>query len=325
MKVIFLTGHRKSGTTLLSNLLDDVDGLCVYPTDLALLYAYFPKYNNNKYSYKFKHSRLKKIIFKSLKTNLEYSNTIYKFDIKKFTSMFLTKINNNNIDKIEKIIKILIQIYLKYFKKIFEKKRIKYFVLKETSCGYLAKELNSWFPKMKFIQIIRDPRDNYASLKSGLKSHYNKIGEDKLILLSSMINRLQLDFKYIDINRKKFPGRYKIIKFENLVKKPKKTTKEICKFINIKFEKNILKPTILGKGSKGNNYEGVNFKKISKINAGNWKKRINQVETNIIEFFLRDEMLKLKYKFSLKNHDFDSIKDYYSQINQKFYFKDSYR
>ena len=43
MKVIFLTGHRKSGTTLLSNLLDDVDGLCVYPTDLALLYAYFPK------------------------------------------------------------------------------------------------------------------------------------------------------------------------------------------------------------------------------------------------------------------------------------------
>ena len=52
MKVIFLTGHRKSGTTLLSNLLDDVDGLCVYPTDLALLYAYFPKYNNNKYSYK---------------------------------------------------------------------------------------------------------------------------------------------------------------------------------------------------------------------------------------------------------------------------------
>ena len=41
VKIIFLTGHRKYGTTLLSNLLDNVNGLCVYPTDLALLYAYY--------------------------------------------------------------------------------------------------------------------------------------------------------------------------------------------------------------------------------------------------------------------------------------------
>ena len=33
MKVIFLTGHRKSGTTLLSNLLDDVEQWYFNETD----------------------------------------------------------------------------------------------------------------------------------------------------------------------------------------------------------------------------------------------------------------------------------------------------
>ena len=59
---------------------------------------------------------------------------------------------------------------------------------------------NSIFKKkdsIKFIHLIRDPRDNYASLKSGIKSHYSKIGESNLILLSSMINRAKLDFKFI--------------------------------------------------------------------------------------------------------------------------------
>ena len=42
MKIIFLTGHRKSGTTLLSNLLDNVNGLCVYPTDLTYCMLIIP-------------------------------------------------------------------------------------------------------------------------------------------------------------------------------------------------------------------------------------------------------------------------------------------
>ena len=39
---IFLTGHRKSGTTLLKSLIDGHPDINVYPTDLTLLYAYFP-------------------------------------------------------------------------------------------------------------------------------------------------------------------------------------------------------------------------------------------------------------------------------------------
>ena len=39
------------------------------------------------------------------------------------------------------------------------------------------------YPKGKVLHIIRDPRDNYASLKSGAKNYYNKLGESEKKLL----------------------------------------------------------------------------------------------------------------------------------------------
>ena len=44
LPLAFVCGHRKSGTTLLANLLDGHPQLAVYPVDLVLLYAYFPDF-----------------------------------------------------------------------------------------------------------------------------------------------------------------------------------------------------------------------------------------------------------------------------------------
>ena len=62
MKTIFITGHRKSGTTLLSNLFDGHEDFAVYPTDLSLMYAYFPYFNKSSISYKQKIKRIKKYL-----------------------------------------------------------------------------------------------------------------------------------------------------------------------------------------------------------------------------------------------------------------------
>ncbi len=41
---IFLAGHRKSGTSLLHMLFDGHPSLMAYPTDLTVMYAYYPHY-----------------------------------------------------------------------------------------------------------------------------------------------------------------------------------------------------------------------------------------------------------------------------------------
>ena len=45
--LIFLTGHRKSGTTLLHSLFDDHPDIDVYPTDFTFFYSYFPYFTEN--------------------------------------------------------------------------------------------------------------------------------------------------------------------------------------------------------------------------------------------------------------------------------------
>lgn len=40
--LLFICGHRKSGTTLLNHLLDSHPSLAVYPHDISFLYGYFP-------------------------------------------------------------------------------------------------------------------------------------------------------------------------------------------------------------------------------------------------------------------------------------------
>ena len=43
-KVLFITGHRKSGTSMLNNLFDGHEDFLVYPNDITILYAYFPNF-----------------------------------------------------------------------------------------------------------------------------------------------------------------------------------------------------------------------------------------------------------------------------------------
>ena len=43
------------------------------------------------------------------------------------------------------------------------------------------------------VNIIRDPRDNFASIKSGLKKYYEKFGEDNISSLTSTIFRARQD------------------------------------------------------------------------------------------------------------------------------------
>ena len=66
-KILFLTGHRKSGTTMFSNLFDGHEDFLVYPSDICLLYAYYPFFIKSKMSLKKKKDRIFKNIIKGFR------------------------------------------------------------------------------------------------------------------------------------------------------------------------------------------------------------------------------------------------------------------
>tara|TARA_B100000989_G_C19531736_1_gene470390 strand:+ start:2773 stop:3732 length:960 start_codon:yes stop_codon:yes gene_type:complete len=319
MKLIFITGHRRSGSTLLGSLLDDVKGLCVYPGDISILYAYYPHFNNNNYSFTFKIKKIEKIIKKTL--NEREKTVKKKINFENFIKSFISKINNKNIDNIEKILKILISSYLKFYCKKFKKKDIKYFVFKETSCSHLVLKINRYFKDIKFLFILRDPRAIYSSLKSGLNKYYK---EDNLILMESMIKRLSIDDRFITLIKDFLNKKIKIIKYEKLVDNPRKLMREISNFMSIKFDKKSLIPTVLGHKSLGNSYNIV-ISGISKKRKNNWKKSLTFDEINVIELFLQSYFNNFGYTLKNRKIDHEAITKYYNKVNSRFFFIDRFK
>ena len=323
--LLFITGHRKSGTTMFANLFDGHKDFLVYPSDLCLLYAYYPFFIKSKKSFKLKKERILHILSKDLGSVIKSHKISNTFNLKKMLKLVDKKINNRNVNSIKSILKVV----LKSFEDSLKiKRKYKYLVVKETSQDIFFNKLFSKNDKIKFLHLIRDPRDNYASLKSGANKYYKSLGEDENKLLFSLINRAKLDFKFIEINKKIFGDKnYKEIKFEDLTKNPKKTMFKICKFLKIKYNNKLLSPTILGERTKGNNFSGENFYDISTKNVNRWKQRINDDEAKIIEFYFEQELKRYKYKITSKKHEknITAITNFYEWTNYNYFFYDSFK
>ena len=86
-KPIFICGHRKSGTTMLTSLFDDHDDLLVYPSDSMFFYKVFPACLNLD-----KSENIKLVNNNCIKDTLNYEikNVGKKdlFDVKKISKEF---------------------------------------------------------------------------------------------------------------------------------------------------------------------------------------------------------------------------------------------
>ena len=89
---------------------------------------------------------------------------------------------------------------------------------------YVLDKIKKEYPDTKFILNIRDPRDIVSSLYSRFED-WNK-----------SIDRLKKDFEYI----KKFYSFGHLVKYEDIVNNFKDTFIDICKYINMDFDENML-------------------------------------------------------------------------------------
>ena len=317
--LIFLTGHRKSGTTLLHSLFDNHPDIDVYPTDFTFFYSYFPHYTNNLKNKKKLIKRIMHLTNNTINRHFIKNKILTRKDIIFFNKKLLKKLKKINLRSKKSIFRIIID----HWNNLKGKKTKKIVLIKETSQSIYFDEYKKIFPNLKMINIIRDPRDNYASIKSGQKKYYSKIGLSYLQNFANVLFRSRQDLLSCFYNKKN--KRFKFITYENLVKNPKKTMKRLCLFLKIKYSDILINPTFGGNKFYGNNFN-KEFIGISKKNANNWRKRITSEESNIIEFYLSDMLKIYKYKtFSNKikiKKDFSKFNDL---INSKYFFVDSFK
>jgi hypothetical protein len=319
-KLIFLTGHRKGGTTMFHRLFDGHSSLNAYPVDLTVLYAYFPHIISSDASTNELWDRLEKVIFLTLKRELTSHQVSINIDSLK--SLLREKLYDEHLRDPAKIIGAMLSSWIEH-QGLDPTKPI---VVKETSADIYSQEILEWFPNTQFIQLVRDPRDNYAALKAGVNSYYSKMGESEFTTLASLINRSLTDMKMALENPSIIgESRYTAIRFEDLVKDTEGQMKNICTFLDIPFDDHLTKTSFMGTATSGNNHDGQKMTGVSDENISRWKSRISEEEAMIIEFAFRGIMEQFEYLPEFPTKDSArAYAEYYKWSNYHYFFHDPF-
>ncbi|MEF2144719.1 MAG: sulfotransferase [Desulfovibrionaceae bacterium] len=310
---IFLCGHRKSGTTLLLSLMDGHDQLCVYPSDSSFFYAYYPRYAEGEYSEEQRKKRIIETVYAAMESDAVKWKGECALDMKALEKRFYERMQGKECSP-----QILLsEAVFAYHDMYGQPREPLAWVEKTTSTEVYASQVFSWFPNARMIQLLRDPRDNFASLKSGWSARYSKRNEDVRDLMQSHLERAKMAFLMASANQELYgEERYLVLRFEDLVREPESVLQRIAAFAGVRYSDILLQPRFMGNPWKGNNFDGKVFDRPSAENVGRWKERITPEEAALIEFHFADVLDRWEYEKQLSTSEHvEAASSYYKWSN----------
>ncbi len=222
----FIFGRPRSGTTLLTTLFNAHPNVRIAPEFPVMLFLYQQ--------------------FKDVKIWDEAtirSFVDYALDNVKFNTQ---RVENLKIDRefiVGELLKYKevgsIQLFLKsinyYAFTVYDKKETLWIGDKNPIYSIFASRFRKIFPDAKFICIIRDYRDNFISIK--------KLAEKGVAVeapvLSLQVGRWRYFTSIFLECRRRFPDKYYIIRYEDLVTDQESTFRSLCEFLGIAYDPSV--------------------------------------------------------------------------------------
>ena len=153
-----------------------------------------------------------------------------------------------------------------------------------------AAEIFDAYPGARILHMMRDPRDRFASSLTRWKVRRGGIGVGTAEWLSSA--------HLASHHQRRFPDRYRIVRYETLATRPEQTLREICRFIDEEYESEMLSmrgaPTFREKGSNssyGQRDPGV----ISTGSIGRFRQVLSPRQIAFTQMMAGDEMATFGY------------------------------
>lgn len=260
IKLVFILGAGRTGTTLMSLLLDSHSDIMMYPNEITSALMLFLEASKDKKTIKIKD--LKGSNFwkqlgldnfgKEIKRgNLEHVN---------FTLLNKETLESEIDNDLEQTVNFeqWWKIFIAKFAKCFDKdcgKNKKIYVVKTNETNLGLYKLHT--PNSKYIFMIRNP---FASLNS-FNSFYNKNISRTLGFYKNAKNTHQyISAIHIEKIYEAFThciasnrlGNLKVVRLENLQLNTREVMENVAAFLNIKFYDILIQPTIIGNLSTGN-------------------------------------------------------------------------
>ena len=162
--------------------------------------------------------------------------------------------------------------------------------------------LLEWFPKAKVIHIIRDPRAVLVSQLNRKRGYVVKRYENSpmkylnplfvffevIHVTAVWLRGASLHFKYKEL----YPQNYYLARYEDLIGQPENTVRQLCNYLGITFSQKMLKQNTIG-SSFTEKYEGEEGFNTQAINR--WKAYIKPWMKLWIQLFAWNYLNKFGY------------------------------
>lgn len=159
--------------------------------------------------------------------------------------------------------------------------------------------LASLFPNARFIHIVRDGRDVFAS--------WRKLDPSKNDPAAIALDWTYKVFSIERSLRKLSPERYMTLRYEDLITNPIEVIRAVCEKIGISFEPSMLEFYRTSRHYIGEHHSELIFQPLDSSNKCKWKKTLTGEEAFLFRTLARPALLRFGYEkskeFGLQPYD----------------------
>ncbi len=219
IKLFFIIGRPRSGTTLLRTLLDTHPNVIV-PTECPFILHLSKRYKKTNCPNR-----------KTIDKIISDLQELWLFKETKIDVELLREFLYNYSGKLDYLT--LCKIIILHYPDVLPKEKIILVGDKNPSYSLQFKRLYRLFRNECFyIQLLRDPRDQFLSLKN------IKLEVPYISMIAKRWKYAYNTFKKLSKRNKK---NFMIVKYEDIVSDPENILKGICKFLSISYNSDVLK------------------------------------------------------------------------------------
>jgi Sulfotransferase family len=288
-RACFIAGQAKSGTTLVAALLDNHPELLVLPQETAYFPTVLKKYRDRgrraQFDYLTKQS-FSRVLFggEPKWREHEYKN----FPQQRFLEAF-ERIAFDAANAQRDLLVLMTEAYAATMGVSLD--RIKRWIEKTPANRNHIDEIFGRFPNAKLLVTLRDPRAILAT-----QIALEKTRQTKRFSVYYVIAHWRVTANLArHVRAGEVPGLF--VPFERLVSEPSEVMKDVCDYLEIQFDPEVvLSPTKIGEPWGGNSAVQIAFSQVSDEPASRWEKELSEDEVGWVEWHCRDLMSEFGYE-----------------------------
>jgi sulfotransferase family protein len=293
-RACFIAGQAKSGTTLVAALLDNHPEVLVLPQETAYFPTILRKYRaagrRAQFDYLTKQS-FSRVLFSGEPKWREHEYTT--FPQQKFLETF-ESVAFDPANAQRDLLALMAESYATTIGVSLD--RIKRWIEKTPANRNEVDEIFARFPHAKFLVTLRDPRAILAT-----QIALEKTRQTKRFSVYYVIAHWRVAAKLARrVRAGVVPGLF--VQFERLVSEPARVMQNVCDYLEIQFDPEIvLTPTKIGERWGGNSAAQIAFSEVSAEPASRWENELSEDEVGWVEWHCCDLMPEFGYEPLLKS------------------------